>query len=151
MRKDAFTMIEMVFVIVILGILSAIAIPRFAATKSDASIAKGSSDIASIRSAIVTERQNRLIRGSSNWITKLSSNSTTLFDGNGTAGNELLMYGIRSVSSGDGWAASDTTFRVYTYTVGDISVSFTYSDTNGTFRCNEYDNISGTICQNLTN
>ncbi len=36
MKHDAFTMIELVFVIVVLGILAAVAIPRLAATRDDA-------------------------------------------------------------------------------------------------------------------
>ena len=36
MESRAFTMIELVFVIVIIGILAAVAIPRFAATRDDA-------------------------------------------------------------------------------------------------------------------
>ena len=36
MKKSAFTMIELVFVIVILGILAAVAIPKLSATRSDA-------------------------------------------------------------------------------------------------------------------
>jgi len=38
--KSAFTMVELVFVIVILGILAAVAIPRFAATRDDATVSK---------------------------------------------------------------------------------------------------------------
>lgn len=40
MQKSAFTMIELIFVIVILGILSAVAIPKFTATRDDAEISK---------------------------------------------------------------------------------------------------------------
>ena len=39
--KKAFTMVELVFVIVVIGILSAIAIPKLAATRDDAHITKG--------------------------------------------------------------------------------------------------------------
>ena len=66
--NKAFTMIEMIFVIVVLGILAAVAIPRFGATRTDAEISKGVADVASIRSAIITERQSRLIMGDNKYI-----------------------------------------------------------------------------------
>src|SRR3989338_9318812 len=95
-KRQAFTMIEVVFVIVVLGILAAIAIPRLAATRDDAQIAKGRSDVAAIRAAIVSERQGRLLQGQSNYINQLHSGSTgsksSLFDTNGSS--TLLQYGI---------------------------------------------------------
>lgn len=63
-NKKAFTMIELVFVIVVIGILSAIAIPKFAATRDDAIITKARTTVASVRSALATERQKRILRGS---------------------------------------------------------------------------------------
>jgi len=52
--KSAFTMIELIFVIVILGILSAVAIPKLSATRDDAMISKA----AHIISTSATEVQS---------------------------------------------------------------------------------------------
>ena len=65
MRK-AFTMIELVFVIVVVGILASIAVPKFAATRDDAIIAKARTTVGAVRSALATERQKRILRGDFN-------------------------------------------------------------------------------------
>ncbi len=143
-EKTAFTMVELVFVIVILGILAAIAIPKFATTRVDAQIAKGRSDISSIRSAIVTERQSRIIKGDSSWISALSGASTNLFDGNDT-NHTLLMYGLTSSSASGQWSGTDPN---YTFKVGSSDCGFHYNSSNGKFDLNT---SQASICDKLVN
>ncbi|CZE49309.1 type II secretion system protein [Campylobacter geochelonis] len=65
--KSAFTMIELVFVIVVLGILAGVAIPKLVVTRDDATVSKLRADIAAIRSGIALQRQQNLMSGNPNW------------------------------------------------------------------------------------
>ncbi len=145
-NRNAFTMIELVFVIVVLGILASIAVPKISATRVDAQIAKARSDISSIRSAIITERQERLFRGQSMFISALDAGvgngaGVTIFDGNGTS--NLLQYGITTKAGNGGWLKSGA--NTYTFTVKGITNTFTYNNATGTFLC-----TNGNMCATLT-
>jgi general secretion pathway protein G len=141
-------MIEMIFVIVVLGILAAIAVPKFAATRTDAEITKGRADIASIRSAIITERQARLIVGSNSYIPigtgTYTVNGTTYkqIDNGGLFGG-LLMYPIANSATNGHWSSSAS--GTYIFKILDSDNTFDYNATSGRFDC-----TSGTYCSDLT-
>ncbi len=90
--KKAFTMIELVFVIVVIGILAAIAVPKMAVTRDDAIVSKARSTVGALRSAISMERQKRILKGDFDDI-----------DGEDAEG--LLDYGLDSR-----WSRTDDTF-----------------------------------------
>ncbi len=97
LEKKAFTMVELIFVIVIIGILSAIAIPKFSDTADSAYLTKAQDTLAIVRSALMTERQKRVLRGTFTAITDLSltdtgAQSSNVFDHFSTDGRTPVVY-----------------------------------------------------------
>lgn len=162
--KKAFTMIELIFVIVVLGILSAVALPKFAGTKNMADISKGRADVSAIRSAILTERQSQLIKGINTYIPKLCSATTDeiLFKGDGSTGanarGRILQYGIVKSSAAGGWRQNGSCKKFY-FKVDATDVEFNYYPTEttvsgtdypaGTFTCVRGNDAAGKICKKL--
>ena len=107
--KKAFTMVELVFVIVVIGILAAIAIPKFAATRDDAHITKGLATLGAVRSAIATERQKQILRGDFGGITSLRGTGTGVFSTfNDANGSLVLEYDVESCTNNVGcWNTTD--------------------------------------------
>ena len=127
-NRKAFTMLELIFVVVIIGILSAIAIPKFATTTNDAKVTKAKATVAAIRNAVATERQQRILRGNFTPIYKLSNASGTdkpifdAFDGNTTS--TVLQYPLQSCET----ATTEACWReTTTGTTGSPVSEYTYN------------------------
>lgn len=135
-------MIELVFVIVILGILAAVAIPKLAATRDDAMIAKGRANILAIRSGIIAERQGRMFRGDSAYAATLDG-GTKLFE-------RVLTEPVASKSTNGGWTRTDATH--YNFHVMNQAVIFEYNTSTGRFFCSTTTGtaIQKELCANLT-
>ncbi len=112
--KKAFTMIELIFVIVVVGILAAIAIPKFSVTRDDAVITRARNTVASIRSAMSNEVQKRIMQGNYNQIQDLGGTDNaynsplfTYFDGDENTGTgkvlEYPIYSCKDASSTGCW------------------------------------------------
>lgn len=152
--RPAFTMIEIIFAIVIIGILASIAIPRLAATRDDAVLVKGKSQVSAVRSGIALQRSLRLMRGEAN------PNPATLDNANANEGQLLFFFSdgnqsnilespIVSRSADGGWMKPNGAGNplVYRFRLTNaISVDFTYNAAAGSFGC---DNTNAN-CRALT-
>ena len=138
----AFTMIKLIFIIVVLGILSAVALPRFQGVRDQADIATGKAQVATIRAAIANERQRRLILGDSSYITNANLSADGLFSG-------VLTTPLTNSNTASNWnaTAAQITAGTYFYNVGGTNTQFDYNSTDGSFDCTEDAND----CNALTN
>lgn len=78
----AFTLVEVLIVVVIIGILAAVTIPRFAGATDDARTASAQSTLAGVRSSIATFRMNAVISGADPYpsLVQLTDGTVTRFD-----------------------------------------------------------------------
>jgi general secretion pathway protein G len=147
--KKAFTMIELVFVIVVIGILASIAIPKLAATRDDAEITKAIATIGAVKSSLATERQKRIIRGNFKPITKLGNTSTVFgyFDNN-SSGSLVLETSVNACSTSPKRACWDFDGdNTYTYYMPDTGTGVDFNITKGVFDCKD---PSSANCKTLT-
>ena len=149
-------MIELVFVIVDLGILAGVAVPKLAATRDDATIAKMRGDIAAIRSGLSLVRSENMMRGVSTWPALEGSDEATLFDG-------VLQQPIYPMKTGgrNGWTlvaeGSNNATSTYTANVAGKSTTFNYYPTSalatakgknvGSFDCDHRDDLCQVLAQ----
>ena len=129
--KKAFTMVELIFVIVILGILAMVALPRLAGSKKDAEITRAKAEIAAIRSAIQTYRgANLLAQKGSGYPEKLDKKTIEEI----TNGTKL----------GSNWSVNEAGNEL-TLTIAGAGqpATFTYDNTKGSLTCS---GDSSTLC-----
>jgi len=100
-QKNGFTMLELIFVIVIIGILATIAIPRLSSTSSDAKISKLAYNIQTAKTEIATSIFSKgkipktvaELKAVSNTIIELERSGDIILDENSTQ-KKLFIYFI---------------------------------------------------------
>jgi len=151
--RSAFTMIELVFVIVVLGILSSIAISKMAVTRDDAIIAKGRSQVAAVRNAIVLAKNKKMMEGAMAYPATLDKTAGQLFDESNEGANpsmRLLDYPIYDKGAGVDGNWHKTAANKYDFRVMQVNIPFTYTPVSGKFDCDHSHATTGPSCKLLT-
>ena len=110
--KNGFTIIELVFVIVILGILAGIGLPRLLVSRDDATLTRIRADIASIRGGISNAYNGNLMLGNPSYPSTLDSGGKLFGAILSSGGNPS--YILKAIGK---------------------QPTFTYDSGNGTFTC----------------
>ncbi len=140
MKRAGFTMIELIFVIVILGILAAVAIPKLTATRDDAKISKMVTNI----STVVADAGNYYTsQGEDNW----KDYNTTVND----VTNVPLYTDTKGATSADSTKWAGKTFYLVASPGADTAsdcVKIT-TTTDGNMTVAKGGDTTSTVCKNV--
>jgi len=164
--KKSFTLVELIFVIVIIGLLASVAIPKFMQTKANASATSAKSVVSSIRTAIETKHGDWIINDnldSSNGYTPqgypikldtaaLNQANQELFGGNTTL--PILKNPVISCLGNDCWFKyaqdDENNLSKYAYKFNDdTNITLEYNGSNGEFNCISDGGLSKNECKSI--
>ena len=137
--KRAFTIIELIFVIVVLGILAAVALPKFSQALTQADLSQAKSRVTSIRSAIVVYKNKHILLGENPYPDTLSSDDDHLFD-------KILPNAIQPSSKNGGWKRISQNPEKYKFHIPNGFIVFAYDKAKGTFSCDPDASSSAKLC-----
>ncbi|QCT95000.1 type II secretion system protein [Caminibacter mediatlanticus TB-2] len=138
--KKSFTLLELIFVIVVIGILAGVALPRLFTGISDATLSKAKTQIATIRAGISSAYSKNIMSGDSDKCPELEgSDNTKLFE-------NVLVTPIIPNQSDINWTleSNNTTETKYKLRINNEQTTFTYeknASKNCPFTCNSSDDL----------
>jgi prepilin-type N-terminal cleavage/methylation domain-containing protein len=159
--KKAFTLIELIFVIVIIGVLASVAIPKFKNLTTHAKSSGVKSVVTSIQSSIDNIHGQWIINDNYKWIGADGKDHTEDFN-NSTGypkklddGSKLFSYVLKVPipACSDGktngcWKEEEDKKYSYYYSSSKV-LKIEYNATNGTLECLDGVNINKTKCEEI--
>ena len=141
--KKAFTILELIFVIVVIGILAGVAIPRLFTGISEATLAKAKTQVATIRAGISSAYSKNIMGGEIDKCPELESTygGSELFE-------NILNPPIKPNQQDINWTYdsvhSDDNNKIYILKIDNQTTTFTYEKNiskNCSFNCNSSDDL----------
>jgi len=124
--RHAFTLVELVMVIVIIGLLAAVVVPKFSDMRTEAQGAAEQGTVAAVRSGIKLVHMTNLAKGLTDYPSKLDSSST----GQASEKNPLFTEVVEGGISDPNWEK----VKGNTYKYGPTGNKYKYDKSTGTFK-----------------
>ena len=137
MCHRAFTLVELIFIIVILGILASIALPKIGPALESGYLSKAKSTVTAIRGGLQLYKTKHILLGQSPYLQTLDSDTNHLFD-------QVLPEAIPSSTDIGGWSKENDSY-VFHIKEGK-KIVFDYDPTKGSFTCNRTKTDPARLC-----
>jgi prepilin-type N-terminal cleavage/methylation domain-containing protein len=124
-RRNAFTIVELVMVIVIIGLLAAVVIPKYGDIRTEAQGAAEEGTVAAVRTGIKLAHMTSLAQGSDTYPGTLDSAAAGVASETNKLFTNVLEDGIVDAN----WQKNDATTYEYVPTGGE----YVYDNSDGTF------------------
>lgn len=129
--KKSFSIIELIFVLAIIGVIVTIAIPKISNSLNNSHIENIKNDIMMIQEGLIHYKNKNILKNDATFLESLDENDNKLF-------SKILTYPILASESkkvGSWSRLQNNTYRVYLS--NNDSVDFVYDKENYSFQCNE--------------
>jgi general secretion pathway protein G len=161
--KKSFTLIELIFVIVIIGLLASVAVPKFTNLTKHAKDSAIKSVITSVQSAIDNIHSQWIVNDDFKWIGADGKDHSNDFDDttgypkkldDGKGASKLFSYVLKvpvlSCGNKSNGCLEEYDDNKYDYKYNSSKIlKFEYNSSNGLIVCDEGEGVSKEECENL--
>ena len=137
--RKSFSLIEIIFTIVILAVIATIALPRLFSTTNENSFIQLKSDIATIQNALFNYKKNAVLQNLPQTLDSLDEDNINLF-------NKILKHPIIATNEYPFWSKNSQESYIFHFSQKE-QLEFTYNSSEFTFSCDKHNALCQKVLQ----